>query len=198
MSIDISENDLDFYFSKLNFGSNFFTRYRKILLVALFIIVFLPISFWFRYSFKTTSFLANKRGPEIGGRLHPQWSVASRYLKENIQSGDIIISSVPLAALYYFGNIDYRLNNGAFHNIVEGKTYRDPSTNIPAITNLNSLKHIIMENSRGWLLLDTNKMRNPNDIPHDVSEYIIKNMEQHNKKKEDTVYIFSWNNRQDS
>jgi hypothetical protein len=130
----------------------------------------------------------------IGARTHPKWSIACKYLRDNMKSGDIIVASVPLAADYYSGSVNYRLNNGAFHNIVNGKTYRDPSTNVIAITSLDSLKNIISENKRGWLVLDVNKWQNVNDIPSDVSAYISNNLLKHNIEGLDTVHIFSWKN----
>lgn len=170
-------------------------RLVRAALMCLFILLFLPISWWFRHSFKTPGYMMSVRSEDIGGRIHGRLREACLYVRNIYKPGDIVIASTPLGALYYCGTVDYRLNNGDLGNVKnEDRSSQDP-LNVKAIKDLGFLKKVLSQHPHGWIIIDIDEWRNTNDISSDISEFISSNLTRHNKEVDETILVFSWGKR---
>jgi len=92
------------------------------------------------------------------------------------ESTDLIIASIPLAAVYYeCGGVEQVKNAREIRSIVK-------------------MKGVLLNHSRGWLVLDESRIEDPFHTPGDVREFIKGNMVFHETEAKG-IKIFSWDAR---
>ncbi|MBI4228118.1 MAG: hypothetical protein HY693_00205 [Deltaproteobacteria bacterium] len=140
----------------------------------------------------------------LGGEHHANWKEACSYLKGNYKDGDVIVSTIPLAARFHCGKfINYSMDNGHIADNRElGKTknglFPDIYSEAESITDIEELKMVITKNTHGWLILDRNRFYNPTHVPEDINRFINNNLIPKYTTSDQTVVIFEWNENHSS
>ncbi|HSE84071.1 MAG TPA: hypothetical protein VLB01_05955 [Thermodesulfobacteriota bacterium] len=144
----------------------------------------------------------------LGGEHHPEWREACRYVKKSFRTGDVMVSTIPLIALYYCGKIDYALDIAHYwgsadyppdENITslnKDGFYIEAYSGAKTIVNLADLKKVLSENPRGWVVVDKQRFEAETIVPKDVREYINNNLVRHNIRPDETMVVFSWYHNQ--
>jgi len=130
-----------------------------------------------------------------------EWREASRFVRDQKEDGDLLISSLPQVAYYYDILSDYGLNwanlaqakEEEFKNS-EGK-WADVYSGITCIETLDSLKQILKSRKKGWILVAAYHLKHSNYLPDDVRQYIEEKFQDPYKTKHGTVLVFQWPDR---
>jgi len=116
-------------------------------------------------------------------------------VKKFLQPDDLVITTQTLNVLYYLGRVDFCIYSGdlgVFHEIWKAGDYNlEPYANIPVIEDINSLKKIITENKRGWIIADF--LRFEKQIPKDIVAFVKEKLTKHFSQADETIFIYSWN-----
>jgi 4-amino-4-deoxy-L-arabinose transferase-like glycosyltransferase len=144
----------------------------------------------------------------LGGMHHAEWRGACQYVKKFYKTGDVIISTIPLAALYYCGKIDYALDIAHYvgspdyppdenaTNLKKDGFYIEAYSGAKAIINLDTFKKALSENSRGWLVLDKQRFVANTIVPSEIRRFILMNLVSHTIRADGTMLVFSWDKGQ--
>lgn len=160
--------------------------------VILLIFCFLPAPAWFIKAYNIASY---PTGP--GGEHHAQWEDGCSYIKKNYRKGEILIATIPLAALYHCGMVSYSLDSEHIEdNQKLGRTANglliDFYAGTEAITNIEEFKKVIFQNAEGWLILDRNRFDNPNHVPENINSFISNNFTHVYTTIDSTILVFKW------
>jgi len=126
------------------------------------------------------------------GIIHSNWKRGGDFVENGLVEGDKIITTLPVAALYYSGRVDYYIKQIECEGIVnnEGRL-----VDIYAEANILNTYNLFMQavnNNSGWVIVDYKMDRYYTD-PR-VREYIRNNMTFHKNGSDDTIEVYSWSN----
>lgn len=158
------------------------------------LILITTTTFWFRDGIGLIFFKTGK-SPALE---HPAWREATSYLSENFKAGEVVVTTLPLNLLYYYGKADYQLNNGSMYYVKEYNKKNDdgfflePYSNTPVIKNLEQLKNVIKNHSHGWLIMDRGRFNNPANVSKEIHKYVKDNLIPHKNPGKNTMVIYEW------
>ena len=112
----------------------------------------------------------------------PAWRGYYAWLRPQLQEGDVVLSSMPLATLYYLGRpASYVMNNAV---IVKADAqrgpdgfYRDYYSGQSMVTTKEELERVVAAHRRGWILIDAERFHNRFTLTPDTREYIASSMQ---------------------
>ena len=151
------------------------------LLFASLLVVSAP---WLHYNYRITMDYYHKEA-QLGTR-HRNWRDACKYVRESRKPDDIIITSETLSVLFYdCGNINYRLSKGTgFSNFnLRG---------MEKISDLYSLRKVISENPRGWIIIDADRFNSRRYIQKNIRDFMTQNLPSIATEPHGTVLVFNW------
>ncbi len=160
-------------------------------IVAIIFLALLMNCRWFQYSIRIPWL---QHGRYKGAITHSNWRGACQYAAVRARSGDIIISSNPLAVLYYgLPYINYSLNLGHldFRRRNDQGRHMEPYTGAEIIADLSTLEQIVASHPKGWVIIDVTRL-SPPYVTEEVRDYIFSQLDRHLDFDDDTVLIFSW------
>lgn len=133
---------------------------------------------------------------DYGGSYHASWEEGCRYLNNHFRPGDTMIASIPLAAEFSgCKSIEYNLNNGEIDQFktVKGSSFkRPPFSNTKAIVDYKDFITVLTENSKGWLLLDSQRFNSSVTIPKKIRNLITSHFKKSFTSADKTLLIYSW------
>jgi len=133
---------------------------------------------------------------EFGGGYHVRWEEGCRYLRKHINSGDVLIASIPLAAEFEgCGFIAYNLDNSEidqFKKVRRHRFYMHPFSDTEAIVDFEEFKTVLSENPKGWLILDDQRFRGSSAIPTQISKFITTYLTKEFTTSDKTLHVFRW------
>jgi len=166
--------------------------------ILILLMIFFLSCRWFQYGIRIPWL---QHGRYRGTIAHYNWRSSCKYVAARVRPGDIIISSLPLATLYYgLPEVHYSLNFNqlglarSFDIRDDQGRYIDPYTSVEIITDLPTLARIIADHPRGWLIIDALRF-SPPYITTDIRDYILSTLDQHLDPDDDTVRVFSWDHK---
>lgn len=125
----------------------------------------------------------------------PDFKKAYCYVKENMQSNDVIIDSWPTVALFYMGKSDYWLafevdgiGLGIDRYLVNNGS-NEMYANAMAIKNVDMLKEVVGNHDRGWIVLDNTAWIR---ISPGIKKYIKDEMQYCTEASDETIRVYSW------
>ncbi len=121
---------------------------------------------------------------------------AYAYVKDNMQQNDVIVSAWTPPSQFYLGKSDYWL---AFNVVGTGpetflmkNSTLDIYTNATAIFDVATLKEVVEQNERGWVVVDRTGWYK---LGPSMREFIGKNLTTYKDSGEkSTVNVYGWNN----
>lgn len=121
---------------------------------------------------------------------------AYAYVKDNMQPNDVIVSAWTPPSQFYLEKSDYWL---AFNVIGKGpetflmkNSTRDVYTNATAIFDVATLKEVVEQNERGWVVVDRTGWYK---LGPSMREFIGENLTTYKDSGEmNTVNVYGWNN----
>lgn len=118
---------------------------------------------------------------------------AYAYVKDNMQSNDVVIDSWPAVSLFYMGKSDYWLAFEAYGigQGIDGMLVNNGSNEVYAnalvIKNIDMLKEVVAKNKRGWIVLDNTAWIL---ISSDIKEYL--HYELQIEVSDGMIRVYSW------
>jgi len=171
--------------------------FSKILKSALLftIVVFFMLSPWLRISLHIPF---NGDGVTNMAVTPLEWKEGTRLLQNQIQPGDLVISSLSQTTLYYGIEADYTLNWAAmqlaqtqnFQN--EAGQLIDVHSGIPCIEDLNAFKELVQTHRQGWIILARYHLQAKEYFPEEVAEFLQHNFSEPLRTQKGTILIYSW------
>ncbi len=120
---------------------------------------------------------------------------AYSYVKENMQSSDVIIDTWPAVSLFYMGKSDYWLAFEAdgiglgINRFLANNGSNEIYANASVIKNVDTLKEVVAEHNRGWIVIDNTAWIR---ISSDTKEYIRQEMRI--ELSDRNIKVYSWKN----
>lgn len=118
---------------------------------------------------------------------------AYSYIKENMQSNNVVIDTWPAVSLFYRGRSDYWLKNEFFgvgrsiDSILVNNGSNEVYANALVIKDLDMLKDMVARHNRGWLVLDdTARIL----ISSDIMQYIREELKI--ELSDGNIRVYSW------
>jgi hypothetical protein len=189
MNFEFAESSLSAWLDKINFS-----KIRTPVMTGL-LLAWLPITFGFRLALSTPR---QVDGQYNGAVYHAEWREAAEYVRDNLQEGDAVMSTLPQTVQYYLGRADYNLNwpNADLarqHNII-GKDGRliDYYSGAEIIEDLPELQRIIESRARGWLIVDAYRFEEPVYVPREIRQFLEQRLTREFETKRKTMTVFSW------
>jgi hypothetical protein len=168
-------------------SANNLSKYRAVISACLVFLILLAFSApWVHYGYRVTSDYYHKEAQLA--LHHRNWRQACEYISRFSKPGDKLITSEPLTAHYYnCGEIDYyiRTSVGDFGNLI----LKDSKQ----LDDMESLKEVLSNNPRVWLILDTDRLRTSHTMPRELREFLIENLSYRTTSPDGTISIFSSN-----
>lgn len=125
----------------------------------------------------------------------PDFKKAYCYVKENMQSNDVIIDSWPAVALFYMGKSDYWLafevggiGLGIDRYLVNNGS-NEMYANAVVIKNVDMLKEVVGNHDRGWVVLDNTAWIR---ISPNTKRYISEEMQPCTAASDEMIRVYSW------
>ena len=118
---------------------------------------------------------------------------AYNYVKQNMQSNDVVIDSWPAVSLFYMGRSDYWLTSEVYgvsfgiNRFLVNNASNEIYANATVIKNVYMLKELVAKNNRGWIVLDNTAWIL---ISPDIKEYIREEMQI--EVSDGTIRVYSW------
>ncbi|MCE5242564.1 MAG: glycosyltransferase family 39 protein [Syntrophobacteraceae bacterium] len=169
---------------------------RKSCIVLSMSLLFVVFSVPFLYTAHGALKLSRNQDGNYGAEYHADWEKACRFLNGARQSGEIVVASIPIAAMYCgCDEVQYKLDNGGmdlFRHVEGSDLSLDVYSNAMAITSLDELKRVLSEHRYGWLLVDVQRFDNPSTIPPPIRGFVEKYFT-YRYKANGTILVFSWN-----
>ncbi len=137
---------------------------------------------------------------QVQQTISPSWRQAYGYVARNEKPGDGIVTSIPLASVYYLGRqADYYLDNYAYidyrYKMKQDTAGRwlDWYTGIPMVSNAQELKDAATARPHGWLLVDRDRFEADGATPPDIRAWLEANAKRHPKVTPDgSVFVYEW------
>jgi 4-amino-4-deoxy-L-arabinose transferase-like glycosyltransferase len=171
-------------------------KFINLILVSSFFLMFI-ISPWIRISFHIPFYGDGNTNMAV---THYEWREAVEIVKNKIQPGDIIISSLPLTSMFYGVNADFTMNWSLLNQSKvlgvknEKGKWKDNYGGVECIENLNQFKEIMINNNRGWILIEQYHFDSNQYLPGEIRRYIQENFREPLYTKNKTMRIFNWTN----
>jgi len=168
--------------------------YLKYFISLSLIVVFL-ISPWIRITLNIPKTEDGKTNMAV---TPGEWREAGKYLRENMQNGDLIISNLPQISSFYCPGTDYTIN---FSLLDQAKTFKDAKRDgrwvdvyggIPCIENLEDLKEIVSTHKRGWIVLENYLFNTDAYTSGTIRTFITNNFSKVFTTKNQTILIYFW------
>jgi len=148
-----------------------------------------------------TPFIADGEGN--GAVTFYEWKDAARYVNQRLDpESDAVVCTLPLTAMYYVGKIDYVLNM-ANYDLSRQKGLTSPTGEIvdyysgrPFICNAEQLRELMRRYKRGFLLLDTYRVWQEQNVPQELHRWIRDHLELSYMTKRKSVVVYSWDTSQ--
>lgn len=122
------------------------------------------------------------------------WKKGSEYIKTRFVEDEKVLTTVPLATLYYLGDAGYYLRQFEYQGIINNKgELVDFYTGTRILNTYESFMEVVRD-SKGWAIVDYRIDWYYTD-PR-VRDYIRNNMTFHPDGSDDTINVYSWNNFQ--
>ncbi len=163
-------------------------------LLLLYPLIFV-ISPWFRASLNIP-FLED--GVTNTAVTPDEWREACRILNEERKEGDIVITSLPIVALYYGIKSDYGLNMANLEQAKKEKTTNDRGewvdvyAGVRCIETADALRDIVASHARGWLAVSVFHMEHAAHVPPEIQSFIQNTLIYDGETKNRTVQIYHW------
>jgi hypothetical protein len=126
-----------------------------------------------------------------GGIVHSNWKKGAGFIKINLQEEDKIITTLPVATLYYLGKADYFLRQFEYKGmLINGSQLVDSRAGARILNSYDTFLETI-NNERGWVVVDHTLDLYFTD-PR-VRDYIRSNMIFHPEGSDNTIEVYSWN-----
>jgi len=126
----------------------------------------------------------------------PDFKDAYGYVKDNMQQNDVIVSAWTPPSQFYLGKSDYWLafnviGTGPEPFLMENST-RDIYTNATAIFDVATLKEVVEQNERGWVVVDQVGWYK---LEPSMREFIGENLTTYiSSDKRDGINVYGWKN----
>jgi hypothetical protein len=162
--------------------------YLKTIFLSAFFLIFF-ISPWFRITLHIPFFQDGGTNLAVG---FDEWREASQIVKDRQKPGDLIISSLPIASLYYGTRPDYGLNWANYSQAKEERIqnqsgrWADVYAGVTCIESLDELQKITRTHQRGWILVSKF---------HQVKDFILKDIGKPAITKQGTILVYHWENK---
>jgi 4-amino-4-deoxy-L-arabinose transferase-like glycosyltransferase len=138
---------------------------------------------------------ALRQGVSFGGEFNVDWAGACRYVREQAAEGDVLITSIPLAAAAAgCPPISYNLDNGELDQFTqwEARLPRHAFADVPAIIDLEGLRFALGQGERFWLLADAERIGNDGNTPPNVREAVLQTFRLRWTSPDDTISVYEW------
>lgn len=169
---------------------------RKSCIVLSMSLLFVVFSVPFLYTAQGALKLSRNQDGNYGAEYHADWENACRFLNGARQSGEIVVASIPIAAMVCgCEEVQYKLDNGGmdlFRRVEGSDLSLDVYSNARTITSLDEFKRVLGEHRYGWLLVDVQRFDNPSTIPPPIRGFVEKYLTCRYKTN-GTILVFSWN-----
>jgi hypothetical protein len=163
----------------------------------LFFLAWMPLTFWFRLALSAPR---QTDGQYNGAIYHAEWRQAADFVRQQWQSSDAVISTLPQTAQYYLGRADYNLNwpNADLarqHNIFDkdGRLI-DYYSGAEVIEDQAELQRIVDGHARGWLIVDSYRFGEAVYVPAEIRRFVEQRLTKKFESKRKTMMVFGWNN----
>jgi len=150
---------------------------------------------WGYYTYK----VIKGDGQLIGGLHRPKrLKEACNYLKSHSMDGDVVVATLLNPMLYYCGRVDYFISKSHLTKLIdENEDQFDQIGNlgkVKVIGDLGSLKNVLSNSKRGWIVVDSIRLNQPHRVPEDIKKFIVQNpkLVLHKVETEDNIFVFSW------
>jgi len=141
-------------------------------------------------------FISQKDHGNVGGLYYSNWKKGCGFVEERLVEGDVIMTTVGLAPLYYLGQVDYPVRQKEYSGIINNEGQLVGRNTGAIILNTHDSFMKVANNGSGWVIVDHRIDRYFTD-PR-VREYIRNNMTFHPDASDDTIEVYSWNWNQES
>ena len=139
----------------------------------------------------------------------PAWRGYYAWLRPQLQEGDVVLSSMPLATLYYLGRpASYVMNNVHVKKAASGAQrgpdgfYRDYYSGQPMVTTKEELERVVAAHLRGWILIDAERFQGSLTLTNDTHEYLASSMQRVEPEVETglgrPVVVYRWERGEES
>jgi len=164
-------------------------------LISLSVAVVFLVSPWMRISLNIPKIEDGKTNMAV---TPGEWKAAGKYLRENMQKGDVVISNLPQISSFYCPATDYTLNFGLLR---QSMRFKDANKNgrwvdiyegVPCIENLEDLKKIISTHKSGWIVLEKYLFNTDAYTSGEIREYVKNHFEKPIETKNYSLLIYSW------
>jgi len=178
---EIESKLLSEMFLKLNWS-----RYRKVISACLILIVVFAMSPALIYhGYQNIKDYYDVTRNTLG-MSHRNWKDACAYVKKHYKPGDIIITTEPLSTSFFgCGNIDYYIAMTP-----EFEIYATNSAK--RISDFNDFKKVLNNNSRGWIIIDSDRLKTELYIPEEIKLFLGKNFRSKIIEPHGTIVVFEW------
>jgi 4-amino-4-deoxy-L-arabinose transferase-like glycosyltransferase len=128
-----------------------------------------------------------------------EWREASKTVLGLKRPGDLVVTSLPQAALAYGLESDYCLNwaDLALTRVEEIMTKdgrpADIYAGVPCVLTPEEWEALVMSHGRGWLVLSRFHLENENYIPASVKAFIQSRLGAPMRTSNETVLVYHWN-----
>jgi uncharacterized membrane protein len=124
------------------------------------------------------------------GIMHSNWRKGGDFVKNRMSTSDKIISTLPVAALYYSGQSDYFIRSREQYEILNSEgQFIDRYAGSVILKDYESFITTVSNNS-GWIIADYKLDRYYTQS--EVRDYILNNMSFHPEASDDTIKVYSW------
>ena len=119
---------------------------------------------------------------------HPHWNDAAAYVGSRLESGDVVVSTMPVCTLYYLGKTDYWLRQNEYYAFTDEEgIIRDRYTGAIILTDY-AMVESELSGKNGWLIADR-KLESYFTSP-DVLSYVGEHMRLVSEGSDDTVRVY--------
>ncbi len=152
----------------------------------------LVLSPWVRFARKIPAISYGTNGAVS----HLEWRPAGEFVKQQMEGGEPVISTLPLTTYFYTTRADYFLASMARPRPEEVYTtngeIRDYFSNAQVVDTLEDLQRVIALNPKGWLIVDLYRFERERYVRADVREFIKNKLKQVYRTPGGTVVVYAW------
>jgi hypothetical protein len=184
-SISLLVETESIYLSKLIYKMNW-EKYRKVVFSCLVLLALLGMSpAWIYHGYQNIKDYYDVTRNTVG-ESHRNWKDACAYIEKFYKPGDIIITTEPLSASF-FGcrTIDFYIAMTR-----EFAIYATDSAK--RISDFMGFKRVLSSHPRGWIAIDSDRLKTKPFIPNKIEEFLFKNLTFKTIEPHGTILVFAW------
>lgn len=172
---------------------------RLQMMVTALLLLWIPLTVWFRVAVKIPFI---RESGNNGAVTFYDWRDAADFVSSKQQSGDVVLSTLPLTVLYYLGDVDYNLNLAHLDESLKWQTeatdgrHNEFYTGAPSIESVAALQQLMQDKARGWVIVDTYRLERKQYVSKELSQYIKTNLKKVWTDTKHSVVVYHWSTKQ--